>query len=123
MDGDQQTGRGAAPGGGVGAWINGAFHFSIGGRSRKARNLAADPRGVVSAAHAEEAVVVEGVAERVTGHGEVAKPLTVYSRKYGSGFPDLGEDPVLAVHPRVVFGIIEHDPEFSGSATRWVFGS
>jgi nitroimidazol reductase NimA-like FMN-containing flavoprotein (pyridoxamine 5'-phosphate oxidase superfamily) len=106
-----------------GVWIDGAFRFSTGGRSRKARNLAANPRCVVCPEHAEESVVVEGVAELVTEHGELAKLLAVYRRKYGSAFPDPAENPVFAIHPRVVFGIIEHDPEFSGSASRWVFGS
>lgn len=106
-----------------GVWVDGAFHFSTGGRSRKARNLAADPRCVVSPEHAEESVVVEGVAERVAGHGELSKLMGCVSPQVWLGAPGPGPNPVFAVHPRVVFGIIEHDPEFSGSATRWVFGS
>jgi hypothetical protein len=106
-----------------GIWIDGAFHFSTGRRSRKARNLAADPRCVVTPEHAAESVVLEGVAGRVTDHAELSRLLALYRHKYGSGFPDPSQNPVLAVHPRVVFGIIEHDPEFSDNATRWVFAS
>jgi hypothetical protein len=56
-----------------GVWVDDAFHFSTGGRSRKARNLATDPRCVVSPEQAEEAVVLEGVAEPVTGQGDLAR--------------------------------------------------
>ncbi len=46
-----------------GLWMDGAFLFSTGRQSRKARNLAKNPRCVVCTEQAEEAVVVEGVAE------------------------------------------------------------
>jgi PPOX class probable F420-dependent enzyme len=106
-----------------GVWVDGAFRFSTGGRSRKARNLAADPRCVVAPEQAEESVVVEGVAERVTNGAELSRLLAAYRHKYGSGFPDPVQNPVFAVRPRVVFGIIERAAEFSTSATRWVFTS
>jgi general stress protein 26 len=104
-----------------GLWLDNAFHFSTGGRSRKARNLAANPRCVVTPDHAEESVVVEGIAERTTGRSSLSRLLATYRRKYGSGFPDPEQNPVFTVHPRVVFGIIEHDPEFTTTATRWGF--
>jgi hypothetical protein len=104
-----------------GVWVEGAFRFSTGGRSRKARNLTADPRCVVTPEHAEESVVVEGVAERVTDDAELSRLMAAYRAKYGSGFPDPVQNPVFAVRPRVVFGIIEREAEFSASATRWVF--
>ena len=46
-----------------GLWLDGAFLFSTGSQSRKARNLAQNPRCVVCTEKAEQAVVVEGVAE------------------------------------------------------------
>ncbi len=104
-----------------GVWLDGVFHFSTGGRSRKARNLGADPRCVVSPENAEESVVLEGVAERVTDGGQLGRLLAVYTAKYGSGFPDPAENPVFAVRPEVVFGMIEREAEFAGSATRWTF--
>jgi len=104
-----------------GVWDGDAFYFSTGGDSRKARNLAADARCVVTPERAEEAVVLEGVAERVTDDDHVAAILAAYTRKYGMGFPDPDDNPVFAVRPRVVFGIIEHDPDFSSRATRWRF--
>jgi PPOX class probable F420-dependent enzyme len=104
-----------------GVWRDDRFHFSTGGRSRKARNLAADPRCAVTPEHAEESVVVQGVAERVTDPGELSTLLAAYRGKYGTGFPDPLHDPVFAVQPRVVLGIIEHGQRFTATATRWVF--
>ena len=106
-----------------GVWVGGAFHFSTGGRSRKARNLAADGRCSLSPQLAEESVVVEGVARRVTGPAELRQLLSTYRRKYGSGFPDPDANPVFAVQPEVAFGIIEREPEFSTRATRWRFSA
>jgi hypothetical protein len=104
-----------------GLWLDNAFHFSTGGRSRKARNLAADGRCVVTPDHAEESVVVEGIANRTTDPASLSTLLAAYQRKYGSGFPDPVHNPVFTVRPLVVFGVIERDPEFSDTATRWVF--
>jgi hypothetical protein len=105
-----------------GVWLDGVFYFSTGGRSRKARNLRVNPRCVISPEGAEQAVVLEGIAERVTEPAQLARLLAVYTGKYGSGFPDPAENPVFAVRPRIVFGFIEHEAEFAGSATRWTFG-
>ena len=44
-------------------WLDDALWFSTGGRSRKARNLRAEPRCVV---HTDDPLVVNGVAEVVT---------------------------------------------------------
>lgn len=105
-----------------GVWDGEAFCFSTGGRSRKARNLAAQARCVVTPEYAGEAVVLEGIAERVTDPGRLAEIRSTYLRKYGTGFPDPDENPIFAVRPTVVFGIIEQEPDFTGRATRWRFG-
>ena len=105
-----------------GLWRDEVFCFSTGGRSRKARNLTADPRCVISPEQAGESVVVEGTAERVTDPAALNALLAVYRGKYGSGFPDPVEHPVFAVRPRVAFAVVEQEPMFSRSATRWVFG-
>jgi len=106
-----------------GLWDGGAFHFSTSGGSRKARNLAADPRCVVTPENAAESVVVEGVAHRVVDAGRLDELLARYERKYGSGFPDPNANPVFRVEPHVVFGIIEHGEDFVGRATRWRFAN
>jgi general stress protein 26 len=104
-----------------GIWLDGAFWFSTGARSRKARNLAAEPRCVVAPQDAAESVVLEGTAERVGDPERIARAQAAYSGKYGSGFPDAGQDPLFAVSPRRVVGLTEHDPGLSASATRWSF--
>ncbi len=107
-----------------GLWMDGAFLFSTGRQSRKARNLAKNPRCVVCTERAEEAVVVEGVAEIA----EVAvRPefLKKYQPKYHFDMAGMEKnilamkEPVFAVRPRVAFGLYEKN--FMGSATRWMF--
>jgi PPOX class probable F420-dependent enzyme len=98
-------------------WLDGAVRFSTGEHSRKARNLARDPRCVVTTEHAEEAVVVEGVAERIESRRDRERLERVYVEKYGSGYPS--DSWLFAVRPRVAFGFIEREDEFAGAATRW----
>jgi general stress protein 26 len=104
-----------------GVWFEGVFYFSTGGRSRKAQNLFADPRCSFSPESAAEAVVVEGLAERVEDPVRLSAIHDDYARKYGSGFPDPSDSPVFGVRPRVAFGIIDHEPDFTDRATRWRF--
>jgi PPOX class probable F420-dependent enzyme len=106
-----------------GVWLDGAFWFSTGGRSRKARNLMADPRCVVAPEDARESVVLEGTAERITDRERISQVLVAYTSKYGSGYPDPDDNPLFAVRPRRVVGLIELDPGLSASATRWTFGT
>jgi PPOX class probable F420-dependent enzyme len=59
---------------GLGAlWVDGAFWFETGERTRKARNLARDPRCTLSLATQEFDLVVEGTAEVVTDPPVVAE--------------------------------------------------
>src|SRR6476620_6678149 len=59
---------------GVGAlWVDGAFWFETGAHSRKARNIARDPRCTLSVATDAFDLVVEGEVQRVTDHELVAK--------------------------------------------------
>lgn len=53
-------------------WVEGSFWFETGSRTRKARNLARDPRCTASLATAEFDLVVEGVALLVTDPDVVA---------------------------------------------------
>ena len=73
---------------------------------------------------AEEAVVVEGVAE-IAGVAVRREFLKKYQPKYHFDMAGMEKDilamkePVFAVRPRVVFGLYEKN--FMGSATRWMF--
>lgn len=101
-----------------GLWLDGAFYFSTGSDSRKAKNLANNPKCVISTEHAEQAVVVEGTATPTTDIAVLKRFAALYQKKYEwdmSGFAE----PVYVVHPRVAFGLYEKD--FIGSATRWQF--
>jgi hypothetical protein len=106
-----------------GVWLNEGFSFSTGGQSRKARNLAGDQRCVVTPDDGREAVVVEGLAQRVTDPARVASISTAYEQKYGIALPDAGGNPVFVVRPRVVFGLIDDETRFAATATRWTFGT
>src|SRR5438128_9769789 len=58
---------------GIGAlWVDDAFYFETGGTSRKARNLARDPRATLSVSTDEFDVVVEGEVAKVTDRATVA---------------------------------------------------
>jgi pyridoxine/pyridoxamine 5'-phosphate oxidase len=48
-----------------GLWLEDAFWFSTGATSRKARNLAGNPKCVIGTDNAAEAVILEGTVEAV----------------------------------------------------------
>jgi hypothetical protein len=109
-----------------GIWLEAVFYFSTGPRSRKARNLAVNPHCVVSAEHADQAVIVEGVAQRVIHPALLKQIAEVYSAKYQwhteptqDGVRDEhgNEGPVIAIRPSVVFAW----DKFPQDATRWNF--
>jgi hypothetical protein len=120
---------------GVGAlWVDGAFWFETGERTRKGRNLARDPRCVLSVATAEFDLVVDGEAVRVTDPATVAAragrwaadgwPVRVdeTGRALTAPFsaPSAGPPPwvVYRLAPRAATALATVDP---GGATRWRF--
>ena len=55
---------------GIGAsWVDGSFWFQTGELTRKGRNLARDPRCVLSVTTHDFDVVVEGIANKITEYG------------------------------------------------------
>ena len=101
-----------------GLWHAGAFWFSTGEKTVKARNLAANPNCVVCTERAAEAVVLEGSAEWLPPSAALEPLWAAYRKKYdwqmkGTGF--------YRVRPRVAFGLIEKDELFTQTATRWIF--
>ena len=100
-----------------GVWLDGMFLFDTSGDSKKARNISTQPGIVVTTEHADEAVIVHGLAERVEDDAAVEAHLAAYEARYGSRPPGTR----YLVRPRVAFGFIEREPEFSRTATRWVF--
>jgi nitroimidazol reductase NimA-like FMN-containing flavoprotein (pyridoxamine 5'-phosphate oxidase superfamily) len=103
-----------------GVWVEGRLYFSTGRASRKARHLFARPQCSASTEGAAEAVILEGHAKEVRPDAIGRAVFDAYEQKYGRPLaPELG--PIFALRPLTVFGFIEHEAEFSGTATRWTF--
>jgi general stress protein 26 len=112
-----------------GVWIDapddeGSFWFSCAPSSRKARNIAANPKVVVAADATVEVVSVDGTARLLQG-SDAGDAVDAYVAKYWPG-----EDPephaaflnshsIYAVTPDRAYGIIEREDEFAQKATRW----
>ena len=106
-----------------GVWLGRHLWFSSGLRSRKARNLAADPRCSVTTDDARDPVVLEGVAERTTDLAVIAGFVAAVNAKYDASVTVEFQDPAVngtfAVRPVRVFALSGAD--FTGSPTRWRF--
>jgi hypothetical protein len=107
-----------------GLWQDGRLLFSTGSKSRKARNLARNANCVVCTELANEAVIVEGIAE-IADVAARRKFLARYQPKYKFDMSSMKDDilamkePVFAVRPQVVFGLWEK--HFQSKSTRWKF--
>jgi PPOX class probable F420-dependent enzyme len=106
-----------------GVWDAGALYFGSGGRSRKVRNLAADPRCVVTVADTTDPVVVRGTAEFLQEPAVLARTIALinekYSTHYSVDFLDPTVNATVRVRPSVGVGLVQED--FGGSPTRWRF--
>jgi Pyridoxamine 5'-phosphate oxidase len=103
-----------------GVWDGEALWFSSARRSRKARNLAADPRCVVTTEDAKEPVVIEGSADFAQDRDVIAGVGRLMNAKYGGITVEfLMMHATIRVQPLWAFGIAHDD--FTGSPTRWVF--
>jgi Pyridoxamine 5'-phosphate oxidase len=100
-----------------GLWLEDGFYFSTGKNSRKAKNLAGNPRCVICSDNAAEAVIVEGVVESI-GPEKLEPIFAAYQKKYKFDVSGMGE-PFYRVQPSVSFGLLEK--KFTGTATRWKF--
>jgi hypothetical protein len=73
----------------VGAiWLNGAFWFQTGAHTRKARNVARDPRCSIALSIREADVIVEGVAQRITEQGAVGRAAKAWADQGWPAEPD-----------------------------------
>jgi hypothetical protein len=101
------------------------FAFSCGPNSRKASNLAANPRVVVASEDTVECLSIEGRALEVDGaRAEVW--IDRYLAKYTPLSPELSADflhqnLLFEVVPERAFAVIEREEEFATRATRWRF--
>lgn len=102
------------------------FAFGCAAGSRKARNLAANPRVVIGGDDTVECISVEGVAATVDNDDRQEAWIERYLAKYQPLSPGLDaaflrQNRFIEVTPERAFGIVERDDEFSTRATRWVF--
>jgi hypothetical protein len=73
----------------VGAmWLDGTFYFQTGPRTRKARNVARDPRCSIAESIRDADVVVEGDATRVTDPAVVARVAKAWADDGWPAEPD-----------------------------------
>jgi PPOX class probable F420-dependent enzyme len=122
---------------GVGAlWVDGAFWFETGERTRKGRNVGRDPRCTLSLAADEFDLVVEGKAEQVRD----PKTVAAMAERWNAGgwpcrlddtgtaltadfsAPSAGRPPwyVYRIRPRHATALLTTEP---GGATRWDFSA
>jgi hypothetical protein len=119
----------------VGAlWVDGTFWFQTGAGTRKARNLARDPRCSIAVSIRDADVVVEGAAVRVTEPGALTRVAKAWADngwpaevdENGSGItapfnaPSQGPPPwnVFRIEPRSATVVSSTEP---GGLTRFRF--
>jgi nitroimidazol reductase NimA-like FMN-containing flavoprotein (pyridoxamine 5'-phosphate oxidase superfamily) len=103
-----------------GVWHGDRFYFSTAPGSRKARDLAENPRIVVAPERGDEAVIVEGIAQACEDRALLATVAREYEQKYQWKM-DLDAGPIFEVRPSKVFAFIETGDQFTKTATRWRF--
>jgi len=101
-----------------GVWLDDAFYFSTGRKSRKGQNLAANAACTITNDDGEEAVIAEGEAKEVESAATLDRVATAYKKKYKMDPRGMNE-PIFEVRPTKVFAFIEKT--FPKSATRWQF--
>jgi hypothetical protein len=107
-----------------GIWWEDAFWFSTGRRTRKAKNIAAHPHCVIGTEKADEAVILEGLAQEITDRPIWKQIVAVYNGKYGGDVGPLLETSnscVFRVQPQIAFAQDEHAENFTDAVTRWTF--
>jgi general stress protein 26 len=106
-----------------GMWDDNELWFTSGVQSRKARNLAIDPRCVVTTEDAVNPVIIEGTARIVTDQVSLRRVIDLMNEKYSTDIEPSFLDPAInatfSVRPERVFGMVHGD--FTGSPTRWTF--
>ena len=113
-----------------GAWFDDRLWFSTDQISRKARNLRAEARCVVTTDNPLEPVVLDGMAELVTDRAQVVALTEVLRVKYSAEWleevytvdffdANLGGGGTYRVTPTSVFALKQS--EFTTSPTRWRF--
>lgn len=107
-----------------GLWHDPHFVFSTSPKSKKARNLGAQPWAVVHLESGSRVVVVEGDVRRVNEAPELQSFVDGYNEKYSWNFDidEIAHHAVFSLRARKVFAWLGSEAEsFGGTATRWIF--
>ena len=109
-------------------WDNGKFYMIVGAGTQKAKNLARDPRCVVTVAAPRTDVVVEGEARIVRDEDELQRIATIF-KDWGPevrdgafwhefSAPSAGPPPWdgYEITPKTIYGLSTGEPH---GATRW----
>jgi nitroimidazol reductase NimA-like FMN-containing flavoprotein (pyridoxamine 5'-phosphate oxidase superfamily) len=104
-----------------GFWLDGAFHFSTGNGTLKARNIARNPEVVIHLESGDDVVILEGMAERVDLSDKVfaRRVDALAKRKYKMPITGIPRSTMFRVRPRVALAWSEKN--FPKDATRWEF--
>jgi hypothetical protein len=98
-----------------GVWLGGVLYFSTGDESRKARNIAKNPEVTVHPEVDNEAVILDGTANKITRAAKLRPVWKAYNAKYKW---DVEGYPFYALRPRVAYSFKE---DLANTATRWLF--
>jgi hypothetical protein len=104
-----------------GVWEHDAAWFSSSPQARKARNISADPRAVITTDNPRQPVVVEGMVKRVRNDHDIERFTAWVNSKYRTeiSVTFFSENACFRLEPRRVFGL--DDDDFTDSPTRWLF--
>ena len=116
----------------LGVWVDGALSFGAGEASRKGKNLARDPRCVITVGRRALDLVVEGEDAKVSDSARIHLVAEPFASKYGwrvtvrdgvfyaNGASTAGPPPyaVYEVTSKTVFGF---DTDETFRSTRWRF--
>ena len=107
-----------------GVWdTEGFFWFTSAVQSRKALNIANDPRCTVATEDEQHPVVLNGMGEIRTERAELARVIELFNAKYGTDygmdFVEPAKNATIRVRSHWAFGVDADD--FTGSPTRWTF--
>jgi len=113
-------------------FVDDAFYFNTGPKTRKARNIARNPHCVITIATNDFDLVVEGTATRIVDHAELQRIADAFKKqgweptvvkggitaKYSA--PSAARPPwnVYEVKPETIFALATSEPY---GATRWNF--
>lgn len=104
-----------------GVWVDEILYFATGGKSRKGRNIAADPRTVIHLESGDETVIFEGTLRKETDDKLLQRIVTDYGKKYPyqPELPMPDGDAFYALDPTKVMAWLESD--FPKTAAKFTF--